>query len=118
AIVLIAASPDSRLIAPSSPAPAHLGTATFLPGLLPPVSDVSSIGLKAPAPPPGRAEPTGGAGKQVRDDAGGELQGSGNQGWQGCHGNPTSAPPPVPVGSPTGHPTGAPVTHPTAGGCA
>jgi DNA-directed RNA polymerase specialized sigma24 family protein len=35
----------------------------------------------------------------------------------GCDGNPTSAPPPVPVGSATSHPTGAPVTHPTAGGC-
>jgi hypothetical protein len=35
----------------------------------------------------------------------------------GCDGNPTSAPPPVPVGSPAGHPTGAPVTHPDAGGC-
>ncbi|OLE81610.1 MAG: hypothetical protein AUG06_00810 [Actinobacteria bacterium 13_1_20CM_2_65_11] len=35
----------------------------------------------------------------------------------GCDGNPTSAPPPVPVGSKTSHPTGAPVTHPTAGGC-
>ena len=118
AIVLIAASPDSRLIAPSSPAPAHLGTATFLPGLLPPVSDVSSIGLKAPAPPSGRPEATGGAGQQAGDQSDGEQQGSGTQGSHGCHGNPTSAPPPVPVGSPTGHPTGAPVTHPTAGGCA
>jgi RNA polymerase sigma factor (sigma-70 family) len=36
---------------------------------------------------------------------------------QGCDGNPTNAPPPVPVGSPTSHPTGAPVSHPTAGGC-
>ncbi len=35
----------------------------------------------------------------------------------GCGGNPTSAPPPVPVGSKDNHPTGAPVTHPTAGGC-
>ena len=35
----------------------------------------------------------------------------------GCHGNPTSAPPPVPVGSKKHHPTGSPVTHPTAGGC-
>ena len=121
AIVLIAASPDSRPIAPSSYAPTHEGTATLglgLPGLLPPVSEVSSIGLTVPAPPPGRAEATGGAGKQAGDDVGGEPQGSGNQGWHGCHGNPTSAPPPVPVGSPTGHPTGAPVTHPTAGGCA
>jgi hypothetical protein len=32
----------------------------------------------------------------------------------GCGGNPTSAPPPVPVGR---HSYGAPVTHPTAGGC-
>jgi RNA polymerase sigma factor (sigma-70 family) len=35
----------------------------------------------------------------------------------GCDGNPTSAPPAVPVGTRTNHPTGAPVTHPTAGGC-
>ena len=35
----------------------------------------------------------------------------------GCDGNPTSAPPPVPVGPRTGHPAGAPVSHPTAGGC-
>jgi DNA-binding CsgD family transcriptional regulator len=35
----------------------------------------------------------------------------------GCGGNPTSAPPPVPVGSKDSHPSGAPVTHPTAGGC-
>lgn len=34
-----------------------------------------------------------------------------------CHGNPTSAPPPVPVGSLTNHPAGAPVSHPSAGGC-
>jgi len=32
----------------------------------------------------------------------------------GCDGNPTSAPPPVPVRS---HGTGSPVTHPDAGGC-
>ena len=118
AIVLVAASPDSRPIAPSSHAPAHVGTATLgLPGLLPPVSYVSSIGPAALAPPPGRAEAPGGADNQVGDDVGGEPQGSGNQGWHGCHGNPTSAPPPVPVGPPTGHPNGAPVTHPTAGGC-
>jgi hypothetical protein len=35
----------------------------------------------------------------------------------GCGGNPTSAPPPVPVGSKDSQPSGAPVTHPTAGGC-
>ncbi|HEY8816875.1 MAG TPA: sigma-70 family RNA polymerase sigma factor [Candidatus Dormibacteraeota bacterium] len=33
---------------------------------------------------------------------------------RGCHGNPTSAPPPVPVRS---HGHGSPVTHPSAGGC-
>jgi hypothetical protein len=36
---------------------------------------------------------------------------------RGCHGNPTSAPPRVPVGPPIGRPPGSPVTHPTAGGC-
>ena len=35
----------------------------------------------------------------------------------GCDGNPTSAPPHVPVGPRSGHPRGAPVTHPSAGGC-
>jgi hypothetical protein len=35
----------------------------------------------------------------------------------GCHGNPTNAPPPVPVGSKGTHRTGSPVTHPSAGGC-
>ncbi|HXC75479.1 MAG TPA: sigma-70 family RNA polymerase sigma factor [Candidatus Acidoferrum sp.] len=33
---------------------------------------------------------------------------------RGCHGNPTSAAPPVPVGR---HADGSPVTHPSAGGC-
>jgi hypothetical protein len=33
---------------------------------------------------------------------------------RGCHGNPTSAAPPVPVGR---HAHGSPVTHPSAGGC-
>jgi hypothetical protein len=46
----------------------------------------------------------------------GDDDGPGHQN-RGCHGNPTSAPPPVPVGSPTYHPRGAPVTHPSAGGC-
>jgi hypothetical protein len=35
----------------------------------------------------------------------------------GCHGNPTNAPPPVPVGSRFQHPAGPPVTHPGPGGC-
>ena len=35
----------------------------------------------------------------------------------GCHGNPTNAPPAVPVGSKGTHRTGSPVTHPGAGGC-
>src|SRR5438874_2709647 len=55
AIVLIAASPDSRPLVPSSQAPAHLGTATLgWPGLLPPISDASSLGPAALAPPSGR----------------------------------------------------------------
>ncbi|HLZ96026.1 MAG TPA: sigma-70 family RNA polymerase sigma factor [Candidatus Dormibacteraeota bacterium] len=35
----------------------------------------------------------------------------------GCGGNPTDAPPSLPVASRGAHPTGAPVTHPAAGGC-
>jgi hypothetical protein len=35
----------------------------------------------------------------------------------GCHGNPTDAPPPRPVGSRTDHPSGPPVTHPRPGDC-
>ena len=37
-----------------------------------------------------------------------------NRTSDGCHGNPTSAAPPVPVGR---HALGSPVTHPSAGGC-
>jgi len=36
---------------------------------------------------------------------------------EGCGGNPTNAPPAVPVGPRASHPSGAPVTHPSAGGC-
>lgn len=36
---------------------------------------------------------------------------------KGCGGNPTSAPPAVPVGPRSGHPSRPPVTHPSAGGC-
>jgi hypothetical protein len=42
---------------------------------------------------------------------------SGSHPNNGCDGNPTSAPPHVPVGSRSGQPSGAPVTHPSAGGC-
>jgi len=34
-----------------------------------------------------------------------------------CYGNPTSAPPAVPVGPRAGHPQEPPVTHPGPGGC-
>lgn len=39
-----------------------------------------------------------------------------NHGSNGCHGNPTNAPPTVPVG-PRGSHAGAPVTYPGKGGC-
>jgi hypothetical protein len=48
--------------------------------------------------------------KPVDGDAGGDR-------GRGCHGNPTSAAPRVPVGPPIDRPKGSPVTHPTAGGC-
>jgi len=40
-----------------------------------------------------------------------------NNANNGCDGNPTSAPPRVPVGSKDNPPRGSPVTHPSAGGC-
>jgi Sigma-70, region 4 len=45
-----------------------------------------------------------------------DVDGAGHRG-RGCHGNPTSAPPSVPVGPRANHPAGPPVTHPGAGGC-
>jgi predicted DNA-binding protein (UPF0251 family) len=51
------------------------------------------------------------------DIAGGQTSDDSDNPNRGCHGNPTSAPPTVPVGPRTGHPTGAPVSHPSAGGC-
>lgn len=45
------------------------------------------------------------------------TQSGGTSATNGCHGNPTSAPPQHPVGSPSHHPTGPPVTHPGPGGC-
>jgi len=50
---------------------------------------------------------------QSKPDAG---DGGGHSGL-GCQGNPTSAPPRVPIGPPINRPPGSPVTHPTAGGC-
>ena len=49
-------------------------------------------------------------------DGDGDSDGDGQPG-RGCHGNPTSAPPRVPVGPPIHRPPGSPVTHPRAGGC-
>lgn len=69
--------------------------------------------------PPSSARPDGvplGAATTIPDSEG-MLPTPGVHHNNGCDGNPTSAPPPVPVGSRTGHPTGAPVTHPMAGGC-
>jgi hypothetical protein len=63
-----------------------------------------------------RANPVAGGGSETNPASMGTSQTAGSR-HHGCGGNPTSAPPPVPVGSPGGHPTGAPVTHPGPGGC-
>jgi DNA-binding CsgD family transcriptional regulator len=61
-------------------------------------------------------KPVAGGASKTYQDLTGTSQSAGPR-HNGCDGNPTSAPPRVPVGSPSGHPTGAPVTHPGAGGC-
>lgn len=47
---------------------------------------------------------------------GGNTQ-NGGPTTNGCQGNPTNAPPSLPIASPDHHPTGPPVTHPGPGGC-
>lgn len=76
-------------------------------------SNLVPFGPNTSAVPPEPRAGVKGAGNQT-DQAAGTGDGTSSR---GCHGNPTSAPPIVPVGSPTSHPTGAPVTHPTSGGC-
>jgi RNA polymerase sigma factor (sigma-70 family) len=57
------------------------------------------------------------AGAPVQSGAPAAPAVKGDHSNRGCDGNPTSAPPDVPVGPRKNHPTGAPVSHPTAGGC-
>lgn len=48
---------------------------------------------------------------------GGPSTSAGGPSPNGCQGNPTNAPPALPVASRDHHPTGPPVTHPGPGGC-
>jgi len=71
-----------------------------------PNNDPTKTGAGPPA-----VKTTGGS------DESNEASDQESPGSLGCHGNPTSAPPPVPVGPRGDHPSGAPVTHPGPGGC-
>ena len=109
------------LTSPGSPGATHPSTATAV--------HVVPLAGKAPAAAPAGVHSTI-DGKAVvtttltvtrqaghpEDPVAGPLPTS-DAGHPGCDGNPTSAPPPVPVGPRGGRPGGSPVTHPTAGGC-
>jgi len=73
-----------------------------------PSNDPTKTGAEAGPP---AVKTTGGS------DESNEASDQESPGSLGCHGNPTSAPPPVPVGPRGDHPSGAPVTHPGPGGC-
>src|SRR5439155_1576805 len=73
-----------------------------------PNNDPTKTGAEAGPP---AVKTTGGS------DESNEASDQESRGSLGCHGNPTSAPPPVPVGPRGDHPSGAPVTHPGPGGC-
>jgi predicted DNA-binding protein (UPF0251 family) len=96
---MLAGAPATGL--PSSPAwrsiPGFVETASLLAADRPVVANPTSTVHSTPASAPTTAPST-----------------KGHHSNRGCDGNPTSAPPPVPVRS---HSHGSPVTHPSAGGC-
>jgi RNA polymerase sigma factor (sigma-70 family) len=110
-VAISADSPPPRH--PSAPATARLnpsaspaGESSQLPGLTLVLPDTVS---SRTGQPPGANRAQGQAGHSANHTTPSTDP--------GCDGNPTSAPPPVPVGSRSNHPQDAPVTHPTAGGC-
>lgn len=114
ALGLVTISADSPTLKhPSAPATARVnpsgpltGETAQVPGIL---SVLPDAGSTRTGQPPGAPATSG------QPDQSPKLTTSSTD--PGCDGNPTSAPPAVPVGTRTNHPTGAPVTHPTAGGC-
>lgn len=90
------------------------------------VSPIVPVRAGVPAPPGGplivaaalRPNPaTLVAGADTKTAARGANSQSGAPPAGGCQGNPTSAPPQVPIASRWHHPTGPPITHPGPGGC-
>jgi DNA-binding CsgD family transcriptional regulator len=120
AVTLTAVIPDTAGVT-SSPAPPKAPMLTKAPGIgLPPSPVLGSIpGSVQTADLPAADRPVVGDPSVTVDAAPSSAatvapSNNGHHSNRGCHGNPTSAPPPVPVRS---HGHGSPVTHPSAGGC-
>ncbi len=97
------------------------GRATTSPAVAAPLITQTAVGA-LPSAPHGLPTVTtrsqgAAAGETANSDPDGRSSGGGDHANNGCGGNPTSAPPSVPVGPRANHQTGAPVTHPAAGGC-
>ena len=118
AVALTAVAPDSigpaRLSAPASAPMFGQAPSLGVPqatALLSNPDSVLTSSLQTADRPAGSAPVTV---HPPRPAAGTQPPTDSNHSSQGCHGNPTSAAPPVPVGR---HSYGSPVTHPSAGGC-
>jgi Sigma-70, region 4 len=112
----------SRPAAPNTPAPTASGPILHVTTRVPSLPS-GPLTVGAPMLPNAAAAGSGGETKSASNGAHTESVASNGAHTEsvaptrGCHGNPTNAPPQVPVGSPSHHPTGPPVTHPGPGGC-
>ena len=115
AIALGAVVAENRAAPPRHPAVATAGV-PFSAGSVTASTQATSASPGAPGSQveDSRGKPAGGAASTHTGQA---AAGPAAATDPGCDGNPTNAPPAVPVGPRGRHPAGSPVTHPTAGGC-
>ena len=123
AVTLAAAAVGIVTFMPDSASPRHAAPVTsrapLSAGQTVPAADIQSGGPVAPTqdqPATSNGHVKGSSGQSAGDtQAGGGSTVS--HGSNGCHGNPTGAPPHTPVGPRTGHQVGPPVNPPGKGGC-
>lgn len=124
AVTLAAAAVGIVTFMPDSASPGH-APATFnaplTTGHTLPAADIQSGGPAVPTqdqPVTSNGHVKGSSGQSDTNNA--QAAGGGSSaspGSNGCHGNPTGAPPHTPVGPRTGHGAGPPVNPPGKGGC-